>query len=425
MKSLTDKKKFYIKTIRTLFKNRVPGQLIIQYADHCNAKCPQCGMNTANKFQRNKLEGNTVRSILDHAANLGFHAVSFTGGEPLLFFDEIMEFIYYASTKGIKYSRTGTNGFIFRNSDSPNFENRMEKIAKALKQSGVYTFWISMDSSDPVTHEKLRGLSGVIPGVKKALPIFHDYGVYPSANLGINRKMGEIGFLKETGKVQFFENVKKAFMGFYDLAVNLGFTIINSCYPMSVQDNGGMDGLNPVYGATAQNSMVNFSPGEKALIFKAMMEVIPKYRHKIRIFSPLSSLYALYNFYENGHKTEYPCRGGIDYFFINAASRGDTFPCGFRGMENLGKFWELNVRDIDASPYCMDCDWECFRDPGELFGPFTDLFQKPFSFFKKAVTRESCLKLWFSDLSYYRACGFFNCGKKPDYKRLARFHGKQ
>jgi MoaA/NifB/PqqE/SkfB family radical SAM enzyme len=94
----------------------------------------------------------------------------------------------FARDAGIEYTRTGTNGFMFMNSDSGDFEKRIAKIAEALAATKIRNFWISIDSADPALHEAMRGLPGVIKGIEKALPIFNQYGIYPSANLGISRK---------------------------------------------------------------------------------------------------------------------------------------------------------------------------------------------------------------------------------------------
>lgn len=74
-----------------LRRKRLPGQLVIQLTDQCNASCPQCGMRITEKFPRSRLSTDRVKRILDGAARVGVEAVSFTGGEPFLFFDALGE----------------------------------------------------------------------------------------------------------------------------------------------------------------------------------------------------------------------------------------------------------------------------------------------------------------------------------------------
>jgi MoaA/NifB/PqqE/SkfB family radical SAM enzyme len=399
---------------------RVPGQLIIQYTDKCNARCPQCSMRVTEPFRRSTMERDTVKRMIDHAAENGVNALSFTGGEPLLFFDDIMELVTYAGEAGIKYTRTGTNGFMFMHSDKPDFYPRIRRLAEGIAASGLYTFWISIDSAVPFLHEQMRGLPGVIEGIGKALPVFAEYGIYPSANLGINRNTGGVFHSSaETSSLQFYESFKEAFNKFYRAVIDLGFTMVNACYPMSVDaDDAG--GLNAVYGATSGASLIQFNGQERALVFKALFDTIPEYRSKIRIFSPRTSLYSLIRQYTVDESYCFSCRGGIEFFFVNA-SDGNTYPCGYRGTDNLGKFWELDFKKLDKKTECRRCDWECFRDPSELSGPLRTLFGNPGNFLERVFKDTAYMKLWLDDLRYFTACNLFNGRTAPDYKKMSAF----
>ena len=403
-----------------LLSRRVPGQLIIQYTDKCNARCPQCGMRVTEPFRRSTLQLDTVKRMIDHAAENRVNAISFTGGEPFLFFDEVMELVRYAGEAGIKYTRTGTNGFIFMHSDKPDFYSRIGRIAEGIAASGLYTFWISIDSAVPLLHETMRGLPGVIEGIEKALPIFSEYGIYPSANLGINRNTGgAFNGPAATNSLQFYESFKEAFEKFYRKVIDLGFTIVNACYPMSVDaDDAG--GLDAVYGATSGASLIQFNRQERTLLFKALFDTIPEYRSKIRIFSPRTSLYSLMRQYTLDESYCFSCRGGIEFFFVNA-SDGNTYPCGYRGTDNLGKFWELDFKKLDKKAECRRCDWECFRDPSELAGPLLTFFGNPASFIERAIKDTAYMKLWLEDLRYFAASDFFNGRTAPDYKKMSSF----
>ena len=76
--------------LTNLWRKKVPGQLVIQLTDRCNALCPQCGMRVSETFPRSKLSMDDVKRILDAAAARGVRVVSFTGGEPFLFIKELM-----------------------------------------------------------------------------------------------------------------------------------------------------------------------------------------------------------------------------------------------------------------------------------------------------------------------------------------------
>jgi len=404
-----------------LRQNKLPGQLVIQLADHCNAHCPQCGMRVNQKFPRSKLSIDTVKRMLDAAAQRGIVAVSFTGGEPLIFLAELAELIRYAGQVGIQHIRTGTNGFQFLHSDKPQFASKINRIAETLAQTPLKTFWISIDAAIPSVHEHMRGFPQVIQGIEQALPIFHEHGLYPAANLGINRNIGGETTMQLSvadDAQTFYQAFRHALRQFYNLIIDLGFTIANCCYPMSIDNE--VDSLKSVYAATSLDSVIKFTPMEKKWLFKSLFDTIPEFRDRIRIFSPLISLYVLQTQYEQNHVEPYPCRGGIDFFYIDA-KEGNTYPCGYRGEENLGKFWQLNHQNRSQHS-CYRCEWECFRDPSELLGPLPQLFSEPMGLYRKFKQEQSYFKLWFNDLKYYWACDFFDGRKPPNYRRLARFH---
>lgn len=407
-----------LREIALLLKGRIPCQLVIQYTDRCNARCPQCSMRASENYRRSTLSIHKVKRIIDYAAAQGVKAISFTGGEPFLYFDEIVSLLKYAKDAGIKYTRTGTNGFMFTESDNVNYQSHITKIAESLAEAGVYTLWISLDSAVPALHEAMRGLPGVVAGIEKALPIFHKHGIYPSANLGINRNIAEPP-LNGISSLDVYDAFRLAFEKYYRFVIDLGFTMVNACYPMSVQ-NSHHTTLNPVYRATSSDRLVQFSSLEKAAVFRALFDAIPQFRSKIRIFTPRSSLYALIKQYLLGEAYCYPCRGGREFFFIDARD-ADTYPCGYKGNENLGKFWEFDLSKVDKKGACRKCDWECFRDPSELFGPLQSLFTKPNAFFGRIIKDRSYMKLWYQDLKYFSACDFFSGRTPPDYKKLSKF----
>ncbi|MFW5734626.1 MAG: radical SAM protein [Oceanidesulfovibrio sp.] len=419
---------FRLATWKRLAANRIPGQVVIQYTDRCNAACAQCGMRRSSTFERSSLNLNHAKLLLDAVAERGVQSISFTGGEPLLHFEEVAELMEHAGRVGIPFVRTGTNGFIFRGHDTPGWEDKIKRMAERFAKTPLNTFWISVDSADAETHERNRGLSGIVAGMEKALPIFHDAGIYPAANLGINRLTGGDGQHRlpvyeglatndpdaSDSARRFYAASRTAFRRFYRMVADLGFTMANACYPMSFEDDSGA-----VYAATSEDDFIRFRPAEKALLFKALFETIPEFRGELRIFSPRSSLLALVRSYATGEPQGYPCRGGVDFFFVDSRDM-NTYPCGYRGSENLGKFWDLDLDALPA-PECRLCDWECFRDPSEMLGPVMTGLRNPAALARSILRDRTAFRVWAEDVAYYRACGFFDGRKPPRYERMARF----
>ena len=152
--------------VREFLEKRVPGQLVIQITDRCNALCPQCGMRRTEPFERTDLPADQIKRILDRAAANGVEIVSFTGGEPLLRMSELPMLIEYAAGAGIPYIRTGTNGFVFANPGGAGFETRVNRVAEILSRTRLRNLWISVDSSAAAVHEGMRGFSGLIDGIR-------------------------------------------------------------------------------------------------------------------------------------------------------------------------------------------------------------------------------------------------------------------
>jgi MoaA/NifB/PqqE/SkfB family radical SAM enzyme len=145
------------KVFRSILNNRVPGQVVIQITDRCNARCPQCGMRATESFTRSTLATDAIKRIIDAAASRGVQAISFTGGEPLLDLPRLVELIRYAGDAGIPYIRTGTNGFMFRHPEKPDFSNRVSRLVDQLANTSLRNFWISLDSAVDRVHEAMRG----------------------------------------------------------------------------------------------------------------------------------------------------------------------------------------------------------------------------------------------------------------------------
>ena len=411
-----------------LAAGRVPGQLVIQLTDHCNARCPQCGMRAAAPFTRHRLSLDRVRAILDAAAARGIGAVSFTGGEPFLFFDDLVALIEHAGRAGIPMIRTGTNGFWLRPGADGRLPDRVERMVARLAATPLRNLWISIDSADAATHERMRGFPNLIRGIEKALPIFHRYGIYPSANLGLNRNLAGPEFAAWQDDPAhrsnapdyldaFADGYRRALGQFYRFVESLGFTMVNTCYPMSVPAGPDGQGLDPVYAATAADRLVRFRRAEKAVLFAVLSETIAAWRGRLRIFTPRCALYHLQQQYAGTGAGGYGCRGGLDFFFIDARD-GSTYPCGYRGRECLGDFGSHRV--LFPANDCRRCDWECFRDPSELFGPLLAARRQPLRLADQFRREPEFFRLWRQDVRYYQACDWFDGRRPPHPERLKR-----
>lgn len=419
-----------LRTSMQLMRGHAPGQLIIQMTNQCNARCPQCAMRVTESFGRSSLHMDDMRRSIDAAAARGVQALSFTGGEPMLMLEDMVALIRHAGAAGIPYIRTGTNGYLFKNPSAPGWKDRVQRLVDTLADTPLRNFWISVDSVVPEVHERMRGFAQLIAGIERALPIFHEAGLYPSANLGVNRNVGGAATWDLTPEQfasdaeyqeAFYQAMRTSLRSFYRFVRELGFTIANTCYPMSIEAPEEASGLQAVYAATSADRIVRFSRAERASIFRALYETVPEFRGELRVFSPLVALRTLHQSYVGlPGEAAYACRGGIDFFFINAAD-GNAYPCGYRGTDQLGKFWELKPESLEKSATCTECDWECFRDPSELAGPLIEGVTRPWALAARAWRDPEYFKLWRDDLRYYHACDYFNGRMAPSARKLRAF----
>jgi MoaA/NifB/PqqE/SkfB family radical SAM enzyme len=396
-----------LRDLGAIFFGASPGQLVIQITNYCNASCPQCGMKKEAPIPRFRLREAGIKNMLDQCAKQGINAVSLTGGEPFIHIDLILELLDYGARRGIRYLRSGTNGYMFAPGGKPAETGELARFAQALAATGIRNFWISLDSADPRTHETMRGLPGVVEGIRRALPLFHAQGLYPAANLGINRHVAGASIPPLAGaedEARFLEAFTAGFTAFFSKALELGFTMANVCYPMS-SVQAGLAEERPVYGAISGDAAVDFSPVELRLLFRALLEVIPRFRDRIRIFSPLSVLYALSR--EDGAPL-FPCLGGTAYFFADCKD-GRLYPCGYRGDEDMGDDLAAALRrGRKTKPFCLKCHWECFRDPSQLFGLARYMIRHPVLCLVKKRIDPRMPRLWFADMAYYIRHDFFN-----------------
>jgi len=404
----------------SLLLGNAPRHVVMQITDRCNASCPQCSMRCSAGFARSTMPVETALSVIEHASDAGVRALSFTGGEPMLDVNQLTRYIRFATARGIRYTRTGTNGYLFAGPDVGQVATRARRLADKLASAGLRNLWISLDSADPAVHEKMRGLPGVVLGIERVLPIFHEAGLYPTVNLGLTRLLGGPEPLSQrAGSDAFAAEARAGLRRFFTRALELGFTMANVCYPMSVEPQ--VDGLSAVYGATSEASLVRFTRAEKRALFGALRDVISEFRSQLRIFTPLSAVDGLAAEYARvlPRPAGHACRGGVDFVFVD--TRGRTHPCGYRGREDLGPFVTLDFEKLERVPHCRLCDWECFRDPSELFGPVAGPGHVFSTVARSLQRRDRRLALWRSDLHYCWSAGLFDGRRAPNRARLAAF----
>lgn len=118
--------------------------LVLMVTDKCNLKCKMCGACDYSPGDHNMLGLDEWKAVIRSAAALRTQVVSITGGEAMLRHD-LFELIACARGYGMTV-HLNTNGLLLR-----------EKNVAALRDSGVETVSISVESTDPAMHDAIRG----------------------------------------------------------------------------------------------------------------------------------------------------------------------------------------------------------------------------------------------------------------------------
>jgi len=113
----------------------------------CNMKCSHCYINATDKKLNNELTTKEAKNLIDQIYQVSTPLLILSGGEPLLRPD-IFELISYGSKKGLKMG-LGSNGSLID-----------DDVAKKLKEAGIATVSISLDSNIPAQHDEFRGVAG-------------------------------------------------------------------------------------------------------------------------------------------------------------------------------------------------------------------------------------------------------------------------
>ena len=126
-------------------------KLAIGLTDKCTAACDMCCFGCSPKGEMH-LETDLIKDVTLQASRIeGIRAIGFTGGEPLIYFDQVLECCRYAKSLGLHIT-INSNGFWGAN------EERANEMAAALQKAGVALISFSADKYHqqyvPIEHLK-------------------------------------------------------------------------------------------------------------------------------------------------------------------------------------------------------------------------------------------------------------------------------
>ena len=142
--------------------NREIHYLRISITDKCNLRCTYCMPEEGVPFKTHSeiMSFEDIVKVVEAAAELGINKIRLTGGEPLVRKDVVKLVSMIKAVKGIDHLGMTTNGVL------------LDKLAGPLKEAGLDSINISMDTLNPERYKKITRLgdiSNTLKGIDAAI----------------------------------------------------------------------------------------------------------------------------------------------------------------------------------------------------------------------------------------------------------------
>lgn len=171
LKFIKKKPRVIFRIIKGYFNKIVLGENVLRTVDfavtyNCHYQCEYCSALLLKKGDKPILTVKEIDDILKQAFKLGAVHVNLTGGEPLTRdIDELCQIIRNMSPKKIISSLVTNSMLVTR-----------EKLSK-LKEAGLDTISISIESLDPEKNDKLRGVKGAFTKTMETIGLAKEIGL--------------------------------------------------------------------------------------------------------------------------------------------------------------------------------------------------------------------------------------------------------
>lgn len=154
--------------------DKTPGPQLISWniTLRCPLRCAHCYVDAGGHEAEGVLSTVEAYAVIDQICELGKPVVILSGGEPLMR-EDIFAIARYGAGKGLKMAM-GTSGVLIDG-----------EMARRIRESGIRRVAISVDSSDPVVHDRFRGLPGAWERTIQGIRHCRDAGIRVQINMTV------------------------------------------------------------------------------------------------------------------------------------------------------------------------------------------------------------------------------------------------
>lgn len=149
--------------LTTIFRRKIPWLIEFSVTYRCNCRCKHCSVSNYFDDAKKDKELTTaeIKRTLDQAVKMGIPKLDYFGGEPLIR-EDIVELVRYGTRRGLYISLT-TNAWLLD-----------KNLLHELKAAGINCINVSLDSTDPAEHDRLRGREGIFNRAVMAIKLCHE-----------------------------------------------------------------------------------------------------------------------------------------------------------------------------------------------------------------------------------------------------------
>ncbi|MGB9959943.1 MAG: radical SAM protein [Candidatus Bathyarchaeales archaeon] len=288
---------------------------IVSYAvtKACNLKCLHCHAN-ANEAMPNELTPKEAKQAINEMAELGTEVIIFSGGEPLLKKDLILDLTEHCKDLGIITAML-TNGVLLDH-----------KTAWELKEAGMLAVGIPIDFATPERHDALRNMPGAFESAIKAIKACHDIDLkVVITTMALKNNFDEIPQL-----INLLANLGVEQVVLYDfIPVGRG----KELEELAMNQEQRTRLLDYIYKIQEEREMFFLVSGGSPLYPGIILEMHKNYGTK-----PPDQFLRQFLVH-----TPVGCHAGLHYFSLRP--NGDVYPCPFLQLK-VGNIREQSLTDI-------------------------------------------------------------------------------